>query len=361
MSETHLYVPVGPTNASRSHTRRSPSAEPEPGETPYTPDPMRIYHGLDCPQMPRVDRVLAVGAFDGVHRGHRRLLGHVCRIAHEYRVESAVMTFEPIPAQVFRPAGAHNVRLSLADERARELRGQCLETAVVIDFDQGFRETTAERFAREILVERLGVIALVASKTHRFGRNAEADIHRITALGMDLGFEVHVLPPIVVDGKRINSTQIRERLWAGDVVQAAEHLGRLYDLAGEVVGGRHLGRELGFPTANLSCAPEKLVPADGVYACAARVETPDRDPGPWMPAAVSIGCTPTVGCGDRFVEAHLLAGEDLDLVGRCVRLTFIERLRAQEKFADLDALVAQIRRDVEAVQRLYDNVRDTLP
>lgn len=267
---------------------------------------MISHFGLDDPDLVKTDRVLAVGAFDGVHRGHQRLLRHVCRIAADYGVESAIMTFEPIPAQVFRPAGDRNIRLTLAQERRRELARHCVSTAVVVPFDEAFRNLSALDFARRILVDRLGVVALVASSTHTFGRHAEADVRRITELGMELGFEVHVLPPILVDGERINSTQIRRMLWDGNVEEAAHWLGRPYDLAGDVVHGRGIGTGLGFPTANLQPVAEKLVPADGVYACAARVETSDHPPTDWVPAAVSIGNTPTIAAGPRVIEAHLI-------------------------------------------------------
>ncbi len=318
---------------------------------------MRIYEVPDWSAVPQIPRVLAVGAFDGVHRGHQRLLGHVCRIAREYRVQSSIMTFEPIPAQIFRPTGRNNVRLSLAEERSRELCGQCIDTGIVVAFEQAFRDMSARQFASDLLVERLGVVALVASKSHRFGSNAEADIHSITALGMDLGFEVHVLPPIVEDGRLINSTQIRKRLWAGDVKTAADHLGRLYDVAGQVVGGRQLGRQLGFPTANLRPHPEKLVPADGVYACAARTEPSQGAPGRWMPAAVSIGNTPTIGDRGRTIEAHVLDRDDLELAGVQMRLLFCARVRDQQRFPSTDELVAQIRRDTERVREAYEEAQ----
>ena len=323
---------------------------------------MRIYDGLEDQALKRTRRVLAVGAFDGMHRGHQRLLGHVCRTAREYGVESAIMTFEPIPAQVFRPQGADNVRLTVRPERDRELVRQCVETAVVVPFDEDFRNIRAVEFARDVLVERLGVIALVASKTHAFGRNAEADVRRITELGMESGFEVHVLPPILVDGRRINSTDIRRRLWEGDVEGAGEWLGRPYDLAGEVVRGRGLGRKLGFPTANLRPSAEKLVPGDGVYACAARVEAPGAAPGPWTAAAVSIGNTPTVGDEGRVIEAFLLdSPEELDLAGKSVRLAFARRLRDQQAYPSMEDLAAQVQRDIQAVREVVAAARSTNP
>ena len=313
---------------------------------------MRIFDGLEHPELKRADRVLAVGAFDGVHLGHQRLLGHVCRTAREYGVESAIMTFEPIPAQVFRPEGPDNARLTLRDERDRELIKQCMDAVVVVDFNERFRDRRAADFAREVLVARLGVRVLVASKTHTFGRNAEADVRRIAEMGMEMGFEVHVLPPMLVEGQRINSTDIRRRLWSGDVEGAAKWLGRPYDLAGEIVSGRGLGAGLGFPTANLLPHPHKLTPADGVYACAARPET-DGAAGDWAPAAVSIGHTPTIGDGGRQIEAYMLDAPNGDFRAASWRLLFLRRLRDQQKFPDRDALAAQIARDVEGVRETF--------
>lgn len=321
---------------------------------------MRLFHGLHEPDLKRTERVLAVGAFDGVHRGHQRLLAHVCRTAADYGVESSIMTLEPIPAQVFRSGGSRNVRLTLADERERELTKYCVDSAIVVDFNERFRNLSALEFARDVLVERLGVVALIASKTHTFGRRAEADVRRIAELGMDLGFEVHVLPPILVGGVQINSTQIRKLLGEGDVVGARDRLGRFYDLAGEVVRGYGIGKGIGFPTANLRPAPEKLVPGDGVYACAARVEAPGIGPGPWLPAAVNVGATPTVDASRRTLEAHLLDVEDVDLDGKSVRLVFLRRLRDIRKFSDVQALAAQIDRDVEVVRDEYQRTHDEL-
>lgn len=321
---------------------------------------MRAFDDLAHPDLSRKQRVLAVGAFDGVHRGHQRLLNHVCRIATEYGVESAIMTFEPVPAQVFRPEGRNDVRLSLRDERSRELAARCVDAAIVVTFDEEFRGMSALDFARDVLVDRLGVVALVASKTHTFGRNAEADVHRITELGMELGFEVHVLPPILVEGERINSTRIRRWLWSGDVQSAGRWLGRPYDLAGEVVPGRGLGTEIGFPTANIMPDHQKLVPGDGVYACAARVESEDGERRRWTPAAVSIGNTPTIGDDGRSIEAHIIDDDPPGLGRKSLRLLFLKRLRDQRKFEDTKALAAQIGRDVEAVRQTFEAQHDAV-
>lgn len=314
---------------------------------------MRIFDGLEHPDLQRADRVLAVGAFDGVHLGHQRLLNHVCRTAREYAVDSAIMTFEPIPAQVFRPEGADNTRLTLRDERDRELIKQCVDSAIVVDFNEQFRNMRAADFARDVLVARLGVRVLVASKTHTFGRNAEADVRRIAEMGMEMGFEVHVLPPILVEGLRINSTDIRRRLWRGDVEGAAKWLGRPYDLAGQVVPGRGIGAKMGFPTANLLPHPHKLTPADGVYACAARPEADGAPAAEWTPAAVSIGHTPTIGDDGRRIEAYLPHAPSGDFRAASLRILFLRRLRDQRRFPDRDALAAQIALDVDAVRDTF--------
>ncbi len=215
---------------------------------------MIVYDGLDDPGLKPADRVVAVGAFDGVHRGHQRLLAHICRIAVDYGARSAIMSFEPIPAQALRRDEGNALRLTTRNERVRELSKYCVSDAVVADFNAEFRRMSALDFAREVLVERLGVVALVASKTHTFGRDAEADVQRIAELGMELGFEVHVLPPILEGGERINSTQLRAKLLTGDVAGANRWLGRPYDLAGEVRPGHQVGRTIG--TVSTPALPE---------------------------------------------------------------------------------------------------------
>ena len=308
---------------------------------------MRIVSGLNREEIEPRPHVVAVGAFDGVHRGHQLLLEYVCQRAHKEGVHSAIFTFEPIPAQVFRPReGKGGLRLTLEEERNTLFQGGCPDLAVVADFDRAFRSISAYDFARDVLVGTLQTKVLVASQRHTFGRNAEADVTRIKELGQEFGFEVAVLDPFTVeDGEPVTSTRIRKLLWAGEAAEAARLLGRPYSITGEVRSGRGVGRTLGFPTANVDIPAEKLVPAEGIYAAFAEAEGL-----PPTPTAVNLGPAPTFEVHERLLEAHLITGQPVELVGRPLCVKLIERLRGVQKFENPEALKAQIARDVAAVQ-----------
>ena len=308
---------------------------------------MRIVSGLNRQEIEPCTHVVAVGAFDGVHRGHQLLLEYVCRRAHEEGVHSAIFTFEPIPAQVFRPReGKGGLRLTLVDERNELLQDGCPDLAVVANFDKAFRSMSAHDFARDVLVGTLHTTTLVASQRHTFGRNAEDDVTRIEELGQELGFEVAVLDQFTVeDGEPVTSTRIRKLLWAGEAGEAARLLGRLYSITGGVRSGRGVGRTLGFPTANVDIPAEKLVPAEGIYAAFAETEGL-----PPTPTAVNLGPAPTFEVHERLLEAHLITDQPVDLVGRALCVELIERLRGVRKFENPEALKAQIAQDVAAVQ-----------
>jgi len=310
---------------------------------------VRIVSGLNREEIEPCPHVVAVGAFDGVHRGHQLLLEYVCRRAHEEGVHSAIFTFEPIPAQVFRPReGPGGLRLTLEDERNALFQGRCPDLAIVANFDRAFRSMSAYDFTRDVLVGMLHTKVLVASQRHTFGRNAEADVTRIEELGQELGFEVAVLDPFTVeDGEPVTSTRIRKLLWAGEAAEAARLLGRQYSITGVVRSGRGVGRTLGFPTANIDIPAEKLVPAEGIYAAFA--EAKGLAP---TPTAVNLGPTPTFGVHERLLEAHLITDQPVDLVGRLLCVKLIERLRGVRKFESPEALKAQIAQDVTAVREV---------
>jgi riboflavin kinase / FMN adenylyltransferase len=318
---------------------------------------LKIIFGLDSPELEPRPRVVAMGAYDGVHLGHRAILDIVCAAATERGLESTALTFEPIPLEVFGPQGSRDVRLTLLDEKVELLERQCLHSVVVADFNEAFRNISARDFTRDILVGRLGTKLLVASETHTFGRGGEANVTQMRELGREFGFEV-LIPPLLAGngGQQISSTGIRGLLRQGDVQRAAALLGRPYCLRGTVVTGRGIGTGLGFPTANLDVPVAKLIPADGVYAAVASWEGGPSAPlcghrvCGW-PAAVSIGTTPTFGGSERLIEAHLLdVAAGGSFVGARMELHLVAYIREQRKFAGAAALSAQISRDIAAVR-----------
>jgi len=317
---------------------------------------VKVIYGLASPELRPRPRVVAVGAYDGVHRGHQMLLDVACEAAAIGGCESTALTFEPIPAEVVGRAGSRSLRLTLLDEKLELLEKQHIGTVVVVDFDEQFCNVRARDFARDILADRLGTHMLVASETHTFGRGAEADVRMMQQFGHEFGFEVHILPLFSGNGARsISSSHIRRLLWEGRVEHAAGLLGRPYSMRGTVVPGRGLGNQLGFPTANLQVPEAKLIPADGVYAAIACWE---NQPGALVSAsgirgaaaAVSIGVAPTFGPSQRLVEAHILDASP-SLEGRSLELHFVSRLREQQKFPGAELLSVQIARDLEDVRQ----------
>jgi riboflavin kinase/FMN adenylyltransferase len=290
---------------------------------------------------PTTSPVIALGTFDGVHRGHQTLLGELRRRADRRGARAAVVTFDPPPRLVLRPSPDYRLLISLA-ERGELLRRCGADEVLSIRFDQAVAQIGAEQFVGE-LVDRLGMIEIVGGPDLALGHRRQGTPEVLAEIGRRRGFEVSVIDQIALDGQPVRSGQIRELLRAGDVVGAAGLLGRPPTVEGLVVHGDHLGRQLGFPTANLELPPERIVPADGVYA--GRVVEPARA------AAVSIGTRPAVGGIDRRIEAHLL-DFDGDLYGRTLRVELVGWLREQRKFDGLDALIAQIRQDCVESRRI---------
>lgn len=281
------------------------------------------------PDAERRPRRIAIGTFDGVHRGHREVIAGA----------DTVLTFDPHPSRVVHPESAPKLLTDL-DRKAELIAGLGVEELVVIPFDGDFSQQTAQAFIDHVLVERLGAEHVQVGDNFRFGAKARGDIAMLDADGR---FSVRVTPLLEVDGSPVSSSRIRALVTAGAVAEAGELLGSPFSLSGTVVHGDKRGRELGYPTANL--VPDELfvTPAHGIYACVT---------GDGRPAAVNIGVRPTFTTGrGELIEAYLLDFQG-DLYGSTLTLRFLEHLRGEEKFDDIDALVAQMGRDVEATRRI---------
>jgi len=289
---------------------------------------------------------LAVGNFDGVHRGHQALVALAVRDARGANGTSVVLTFDPHPSRVLSPDRAPASLMTL-EQKAEILADLGVDRLAVLPFTVELSRREPEEFAREILQRALGARVVVVGSSFRFGRGRAGDLATLRRLGEALGFRVHGQRPVIARGGPISSTRIREALSRGDVEAARDFLGRRFFVDGAVVKGDGRGRQIGVPTANLLVANETM-PGGGVYACWCRVM---GDASPPRPAAVNIGHRPTFGGGIVTVEAHLLDYEG-DLYGRILRLEFEERLREEKKFPDAGALVAQIRRDIGEARRV---------
>ncbi|WP_113699989.1 bifunctional riboflavin kinase/FAD synthetase [Nonomuraea lactucae] len=299
---------------------------------------------------------VAIGVFDGVHLGHRRVVERTVAAARERGARSVAVTFEPPPAEVVRP-GSHPARLTTARRRSELLSGLGVDEVCVLDFTLELSRMSPGDFAQAVLADRLRAATVVVGADFTFGHRAAGDVETLRALGDKYDFTVEAVPLLGgPSGGTVSSGEIRERLVAGDVEGAAADLGRPHRVEGVVVRGYQRGRQLGFPTANVETQPHTAIPADGVYAgwleCVPVANLPVVYEGERWPAAISVGTNPTFEGVPRTVEAYALDRDDLELYGVHVAVDFAARLRGNTRFDSIEALVDQIHADVAEARRL---------
>ena len=306
---------------------------------------MQRWRGLDGIPYGWGRCVVTVGVFDGVHRGHRYIVGHAVQRARDAGLPAVVLTFDPHPSEVVRP-GSHPPVLTSQRRKAEILAGLGVDVVCVLPFTLEFSRLGPAEFVHEVLVERLHAAALVVGENFRFGHRAAGDLALLRSLGTSFGFVTEGVPLLREDGEvTISSTYVRACIDAGDVISAAAALGRDHRLDGIVIRGDARGRELGYPTANVRPERYAAVPADGVYAGRLVLGATRRA------AAISVGSNPTFEGRERRVEAYVL-DFDGDLYGDEVGVEFVARLRGQERYDRLEDLIAQIGRDVERTREL---------
>ncbi len=297
--------------------------------------------------------VVTIGNFDGVHRGHRAVLARLVKEARHRDALAVAITFDPHPLAVLFPERAPQALTGLG-YKLELLAGTGLDATLVMRFTTELAMWSPEHFVQTALVDALRVAAVVVGQDMRFGHRNSGDVTTLRTLGERHGFEVLLLEDLGLEaaqdhvGRRWSSTWVRELLAAGDVAAAATVLGRLHRVSGIVVHGDHRGRQLGYPTANMSQDSLGLVPADGVYAgWLVQLELPEHDVARRLPAAISIGTNPTFDGHQRRVESYVLDRDDLELYDRQVAVEFVRRLRPTLRFEGIDPLIAQMRQDVE--------------
>lgn len=297
------------------------------------------------PPRPGAGAVVTVGTFDGVHRGHRRVLDDLVRRADASGRESVLVTFDPHPLRVVRPESAPPL-LTPTEEKKPLLAESGVHHAVILAFTRELQQFSARDFVVRILLGRLGMRELVIGYDHGFGRGREGSVDTMRELGGELGFAVDVVDAVLLDGEPVSSTRIRNALATGDVREAARCLGRRYSLQGPVVHGQRRGRDLGFPTANIALRdPEKMVPLPGIYAVFGWVgETR-------VPGLLHLGPRPAFPGDPPTIELYLMDFSG-DLYGRELRVDFCERLRDIRPFDSVEALIAQMREDEAAGRAL---------
>ena len=307
---------------------------------------MQRWRGLEAIPNGWGRSVVTIGVFDGVHRGHARLVNHAVRRAGELGVPSVLMTFDPHPSEVIRP-GSHPAQLTSLRRRAELVEQFGVEVFFVLPFTVELSRVPADEFVHTVLVERLHVADVVVGDNFTLGHKAAGNIDLLRTLGRRFGFTAEGVGLLSQGELTFSSTYIRSCIDAGDVVAAATALGRPHRLEGIVIRGDQRGRSLGYPTANLSTPRHAAIPADGVYAC--RFVHRGRD----LAAAVSIGTNPTFSGRERRVEAFVL-DLDEDFYGERVALDFVQRLRGMCRFDTPDQLVAQIDDDVAQTRALFE-------
>jgi riboflavin kinase/FMN adenylyltransferase len=316
------------------------------------------WHGLDEVPAEWGRSVVTIGVFDGVHRGHQRIVARAAELARDLALPTVVITFDPHPDEVVRP-GTHPPLLCSPKRRAALLAGLGTDAVMVLPFTLQLSRMGPDEFVQSVLVDRLHAARVVVGEDFRFGHRAKGDVTLLRELGDKYDFEAEGVP-LVANGEPISSTLIRERLAAGDITSVTELLGRPHRVEGVVVRGARRGRDLGFPTANLETLSHTAIPSDGVYAgylhCAGYARLRDDhsagDPDARWPAAISIGTNPTFEGEERTVEAYALDRDDLDLYGAHVAVDFTARLRDTLKFDSVDSLVEQMRHDVDRAREM---------
>jgi riboflavin kinase/FMN adenylyltransferase len=277
--------------------------------------------------LPR-DRHVAIGTFDGVHRGHQAVID----------AADTVLTFDPHPLEILHPAALPKLIMPFTVKRD-VIEGLGVDELVVIPFDEGFAKRSAEDFIDHVLIERLGATLVSVGENFRFGAKAQGDPQMLAARDE---FETRVVPLVEVDGETVSSTRIRALVAAGDMEGARHCLGAPFMVEGTVVPGDQRGRELGFPTANIVPDDRLAIPGHGVYAAFAN----------GVPAAVNVGVRPTFETGRGIlIETYLIDHEE-DLYGTDLRVAFVERLRGEKRFASVEDLIAQMKIDVEDAKRV---------
>lgn len=309
---------------------------------------LRIVHDLD--ELPAGLRfVMAIGMFDGMHRGHRRVIAALLRAAARLDAEPVVLTFDPHPAQVLR--GSAPPLLCAPDERLALLAGLGVAIAVVQRFDHAFADQPPEAFLARLCAGR-HLAALVMTAESAFGRDRLGSLAAIRRLAPELGFQVIEVDRLASHGSTVSSSGLRALLAEGRLPAVRRQLGRPYSVVGRVVSGERRGRQLGYPTANLEFASPVALPQDGIYAVRAGWGGTDPlRPVHHADGVASLGVRPTFGAGARILEVHLL-DTDESLYGQQMRVEFVRRLRAEKRFASAAELVREMDRDTARARRI---------
>ncbi len=309
---------------------------------------MQVFHGIDAVQHKLKNPAITIGNFDGVHKGHQALFQRVKHWAEELKGDSAVITFDPHPLEVLfpqKPLSFITTHLQKLD-----LIASCgIDATIVIPFDHQFSQMSAREFVEILLVQKIGVKAIVVGHDYRFGHSREGDIAFLRKMGEQHGFKVETVTGIKMNDTVVSSTAIRQMIMNGNIKNANLLLGRFFEVRGNVIPGRKRGVTLGFPTANIRM-PALTSPRTGVYVVEAEVE------GKTYGGAANLGYNPTFGDNELSLEVHLF-DFNRDIYGQPITVRFIDRLRDEKRFSGPQELIEQIRKDVEVAKQILSSLR----
>ncbi len=308
---------------------------------------MRIIRGVKNFNEVLPSPVLTLGNFDGVHLGHQAIFRKVVERAREIKGTSIAFTFEPHPLKVLAPERSP-LLLNTFHGKMKLLEAAGIQVVICADFTRQFADQNPEDFARDVLHGKIHAREVFVGYDYAFGKGREGSIESLRAMGRECGFEVGVVDAVRVEGQVVSSSLVRDVITSGRVDEAFKFLGRFYTIEGNVVHGSSRGHEIGFPTANIHTVNE-LIPPFGVYAVVAHVG------GRKIKGAASIGVRPTFDNGPVSVEVFLF-DFDGDLYGKHMEVSFVARLRGEQKFPEIEALVQQIRKDVEEAKQILQRV-----
>jgi len=307
---------------------------------------VQIHYDLN--KFKAIKAVVTIGTFDGVHLGHREVITELKRLSALSNGESVIFTFDPHPRKVLAPDESSLRLLSTTQEKIRLMESLGIDHLVIYPFTTEFSRLSYDEFVTQILVNQLKMSSLVVGYDHRFGQGRKGDFHSLQTLSNSLGFKVEQLSQLSVDNQTVSSSKIRMALDAGEVKLAKNYLGYNYTLTGEVVEGQKLGRQLGFPTANIDTHDStKQVPKDGVYAVMVEVT------GVLHQGMVNIGVRPTVNSNadHKTIEVHILDFNQ-DIYHTDITLHFVDKIREEQRFDGLDQLKKQLKQDQLTAQNI---------
>jgi riboflavin kinase/FMN adenylyltransferase len=307
---------------------------------------MQVIQNLNTIHLPQ-PTVLTIGTFDGLHRGHQALLRPLFLAANRQQAQAAVLTFHPRPKTVLAPHLDNNDYLTTSAERIALFEALGLDVLIITPFSLNLAQMTARDFMK-LVTERINLIEFWAGHDFALGKNREGNLEKLAELGLEFNYVIREIEPFLLNGQIVSSTQIRRQLETGDVRGAAHLLGRYPSITGQIGGGEQRGRKLGFPTTNLMVPPERLIPANGVYA------TFVQRAAQRLPGVTNVGIRPTFENHTRTVETYIFDFDE-NLYGQTITLEFVERLRPEMKFDSTDDLVAQISRDAQQARAILAN------